>query len=196
MSAEARKPSPSILPVRCLPPGALPPSGKATSPPSPRSQPHPKAFHAPGLTGPPSPGEDPGKHSWYEWCLTWVVHGAQAASWGNVSFQGPRVSSGVTLQPAAKLAGPGSRTLSAGRRKPAQWWPRETGSAEGQNSPLALLSQRHRGWPRPGEGRQGRPFRLRGPHLSPGAAGRSHPRLRPPLPALLTLRLDCALRHL
>lgn len=52
---------------------------------------------------------------------------------------------------------PASRTRSAGKRKPALWRrrARETGSAEGQNSPHALLSQRRRGWPRPGEGRGG-----------------------------------------
>ena len=58
---------------------------------------------------------------------------------------------------AGWAVGPAPRTLSAGKRKAARWRrrARETGSAEGQNSPHALLSQRRRGWPRPGEGRVG-----------------------------------------
>lgn len=130
------------------PPGGLHPRPRLGPPP------HPRPFTA-GPHGPRSLGKDPGKHSREERRLTRVVHGAHAASWGNVSSRGPQVSSGITLQPAAYLAGPSSRTRRAGKRKPAQWWPRETGSAEGQNSPLALLSQRRRGLAPPGGGPTG-----------------------------------------
>lgn len=78
---------------------------------------------------------------------------------GNGSFGVLRGSTGVTRRLAASAAGPATRSPSAGKREPARWRRRaeaqRNGVRGGTKLPLALLSQRRLGWPRPGEGRPG-----------------------------------------
>lgn len=150
-----------------LPPsGPLQPTQKALPSPSPRDP-------APALPRRPGPSPPPGLRGaaespeatraprltlgGEEWRLTRVVHGAHAARRGNGSFgvlrQEPGLHSGsLPKLPDLALA---PRPPERGNRLSGGGLLRETGSAEGQNSPHALLSQRHRGWPRPWEGRGG-----------------------------------------
>lgn len=153
---QRRSPSPASSPTKLPPSGPLQPIQKAPSPPSP-GVPAP-AFPRHRASGTQrSPQRLPGRASAGKSGASPAPFMAPTLPGGGtvVSGSSRRRRDGTALR---RLGGPTCLSpRSAGKRKPARWRrrARETGSAEGQKSPHALLSQRRRGWPRPGEGRVG-----------------------------------------
>lgn len=185
-----RSPSPATSRKGRLPPRALQPAQKAPFPPSP-----PVPGPVPHAAGPPGPSrapprEDPGRASaGKSGASPALFMVATPPGWGTVVSGFSGGSTGVTLQLAASDAGPAARSPSAGKGEPARWRrraeARRNGVRGGTKLPLALLSQRRVGWPRPGEGRPGALTTRRRPpapppHLRAARAGPT--RRRPPGP--------------
>lgn len=190
MIIAAEQPSPGILPQDALSLQAAPARPES---PIPATVPGPSPGPGPGPSPPRGPWAQLSAHRGPRQTPAGRSAPHPRCSWrprcpgGNGSLGGPQTNAGVVLQLAVRRPDlplvprtpeRGNRLQGRGGLKP-----RETGSAEGQNSPHALLSQRLRGWSRPQEGPRGRARDA----LSLGEAGSPPARRRRPGPPCIRL---------